>query len=80
MLLAFISSVSLPRDDNGAIDWAASPMYNCIWIMHLASALTVYLNQQFPQKLGKFKYVLNTFMALFTVIVLVVIAMEFFIK
>ena len=48
--------------------------------MHLGSAFTVLWNQHFPHKLGIFKYTLNTAMALFNVIVLVFICMEFFIQ
>ena len=79
MLLTFLGSVSLPRDERGERDPEAPILlYNCIWVMHLGSALVVLLNQHFPHALGIGKYTLNTCMTLFNVAVIIVICMEFF--
>ena len=78
MFLTFVASVSLPRDEHGEIDPESYKLYNCVWIMHLASALVVLMNQHFPHALGVYKYMVNTCMTLFNVVVVINICMEFF--
>ena len=80
LLLTFIGTVNLPRDEEGNTDPTAGPLYHCVWIMHLGSGLTVLLNQHFSSRLGVFKYTLNTCVVVFNVVVLICICMEFFAK
>ena len=80
MLLTFIATVKIPRDELGNMDAGAKPLYHCVWVMHISSALVVLMNQNFSNKLGIFKYTLNTVQMLFNVVVMIFICMEFFVK
>ena len=79
LLLTFVATVSLPKDEDGNRDWAASPLYHCIWVMHLSSALIILANQHAPAILGICNQTLTAVVTLFNVTVLIFMAMEFFV-
>ena len=64
------------ESEEGGIDYL--DIYHWIWVMHLGNALAVFMNQHFPRSLGIMKYAINTFMMLFTIVVIIRICMVFF--
>ena len=76
MLVAFLSTVSVPQDEEGEYDADFLFTYHLVWIMHLAMVVTLLLNQYFSEKLGVARMTLNTCMMLFQVLVLIYVYAE----
>ena len=78
MLLTFLASVKAPRNLKDEIDGSSLPLYNSVWIMHLASSIVILLNQSFSAQLGIWKNPLNTIQMAFTVIVITFVSFSIF--
>ena len=65
MLITMIATVKIPRNEDDEHDSAALRLYHWVWIMHLAMAVTLFLNYYCSNALGVVKYTLNACMVLF---------------
>ena len=76
MLLTFVGTVSIPRDKADEYEPFSFLVYHIVWIMHLASFVTIFFNQYYSECLGVARVTLNTIMMLFKVLVLIYISVE----
>ena len=69
MLLAFLATVSIPRDAAGKKDADDSIIYHWVWIMHLVQFVTIALNHY--ESLGVAKHTVNAAVMLLQVVFLI---------
>ena len=71
MFLTILSSVKVPRNEEGEFDSASLKIYHLVWIMHLVTFVTLLLNHYYTDVLDVAKSTLNTCIMLFKVLVLI---------